>query len=210
MSEQQLSAAGKAPRPGLLWHQRMLVLVEMHMSSSLGALKVVFYLIGAGPERGDPSPLSPSLLWLPGNSLAAGWAVRVLSLEMFVFLLFKLVKWSHSLSDSVTSRSSVTLGHGNAWLGLRRRRRLCWVSLCSLPVRHKWNHIWLFRTVPRTTTVPRTHCLSCLCKPCYRWRPLQTGAVGLFEEINVNKSPCGCRSSPYSVLNTLHRTSGEA
>lgn len=137
------------------------------------------------------------LLGLLSDSLAAGWVVRVLSLETLVFLLFKLVKWSHN---------QIRLGHGNVWLGRRkRRRRLCWVSLCLLPVKHKWNHIWLFRTVPRTPA----HCLSCLCKPCYRWRPLQTRAVGLFKEINVNKSPCGC-SSPYSVLNTLHRTSVEA
>lgn len=59
MSEQQLRAAGQAPRPGLLWHQCLLVLVEVHMSSSLGALEVVFYVIGAVPNRGDPTLLSP-------------------------------------------------------------------------------------------------------------------------------------------------------
>lgn len=153
------------------------------------------------PWQGRSLSTLPPLLCLLSDSLAAGWAVRVLSLAVFVFLLFKLVKWSHSLSDSMTSRSSVRLGHGNGWLGLRRRR-LCWVSLCSLPMKHKWNHFWVFRAVPRTTA----HCLSCLCKPCYRWRPLQTGTVGLFKEINVNKSPCECSSSPCSVLNALHRT----
>lgn len=46
MSEQQLSAAGKAPRPGLLWHLCLLVLVGVCTNSSVGALKVVFYLNG--------------------------------------------------------------------------------------------------------------------------------------------------------------------
>lgn len=60
MSEQQLSAAGKAPRPSLPWHQCMLVLVEVfpEQSCSLGALRVVFYLLGAVPDRGDPTLLS--------------------------------------------------------------------------------------------------------------------------------------------------------
>lgn len=91
MSEQQLSAAGKAPRPGLLWHQCLLVLVEVYTNSSLGALKAVFYLIGAVPDRVDPTPLS-LLSW---RCLVIPWlqdgVVRVLSLEAFVFLLLSLV-----------------------------------------------------------------------------------------------------------------------
>lgn len=169
--------------------------------------KAVFDLIGAVPDRADPIPLpllSCGCLVIPWlqDELSGCWAWKCLSFSLFP--LFKLVKWSHLPSDSMTSRSR--LGHGDACLGVRRRRRLCWVSLCSLPMKHKWNHVWLFRAVPRTTG----HCLSCLYKLCYRWRPLQTRAVGLFKEFNVNNPPCGCRSSPYSVLNTSHRTSVEA
>lgn len=102
MSEQQLSAAGKAPRPACSGTSACLcclgcarTAVWVHWNCVLSHWSV--------PDRGDPTLLSLSwgylmIPWLQ-DELSGCWAWKRLSFSCF--LSFKL-KWSHSPSDSTT------------------------------------------------------------------------------------------------------------
>lgn len=83
------------------------------------------------------SSLRSGRMWLQGK-LSVCWSDQCFS--FCLFLVFKLVNWFHAASGCVFTRSDVRWGDGNVWQGWGRGCHFG-SSLCSLLIKHQWNHI---------------------------------------------------------------------